>query len=67
MNKRLESIELMKNLQPFLQGGIMSAQKAKEIVTSFVAGDTSPLNNFILSPDIPMQYMELTGKLKNFI
>lgn len=67
MNKRLESIKLMKQLQPFLQGGILSAKKANEIAEEFIRGNFAPLEDFMYSPDIPVQYAALTKNISNLL
>ncbi len=61
------SLKLMKGLQPFTQLGVMSAGKAKSIVDEFIKGNDEPLNDFILNPDMPMQYITLIDNLTSLI
>ena len=67
MNRRIESIQLMKGLQPFTQTGYISAVGAKNIVDEYVKGNDNPLSQLIFSPNIPMQYINLVKGLKHFI
>ncbi len=67
MNRRIKSISLMSSLQPFMQGGIISAGKAKEIVDAYLKGDDAPLSSFATDPSLPMQYLNLSTSLKSFI
>ena len=54
--RRINSISLMRELQPFVQGGLLSAASAKKIVTGYVKGDDEMLLNFIQNPEMPMMY-----------
>ena len=67
MNRRIQSMQLMKGLQPFTQTGLVSAQGAKSIVDEYVKGNSHPLEELVFSPGIPMQYISLVKGLKNFI
>lgn len=64
---RLQSLQLMNALQPFLQADIIAPIQARKIVEGFVSGDTNELNNLVNSPDIPMQFDNCIKKLKNYI
>ena len=67
MNRRIKSIELMQILQPFMQGNLLSAQNAGEIVSGYVAGNDEPLKSFVNNPALPMAFMTVTQQLKAFI
>ena len=67
MNRRIQSVQLMKLLQPFLQGGVLCAKNAKEIVDEYVSGNDAPLHNLITSPSLPMAYKNVAKQLNNFI
>lgn len=67
MNRRLESLNLMNQLQPFLQGGILQSKDAKNIIDEYISGNSAPLSDFIYSPDIPMQYTPFVKGLANYV
>ncbi len=67
MTRRRKSLELMQLLAPFTQGGICTAQDAREIVNSYVAGDESLIKDFILNPSMPMTYGPAAKALHDFL
>ena len=64
---RVESIKLMKDLAPFVNLGILDAQNAKCIVEEYQKGSKEKLLCFVQSREIPVAYLSLTEKLKNYI
>lgn len=66
MSRRIKSLELMKKLQPFTQLGLLPAAKAQYIVTEYAKNNLSPLEEFIISPDIPVAYIQLLQDIKQF-
>lgn len=59
MSRRIASMEVMKSLQPLLQGGIITPEQAKDACISFVAGDSDKIKNICLNPEIPMAYNQV--------
>ena len=67
MNRRIKAIDLMRYLQSFTQGGIISGYEAKEIIDEYIRGNNEPLSALAFNPSLPMQYINLTKSLANFI
>ncbi len=59
---------LMEALQPFTQLGVLAPARAKSIVMAFIAGDNTPLQDFVIDPDMPMTMLPICENIrKNFI
>lgn len=64
MSNRIKSLELMKQLRPFTQLGLLSASTAQSIVSEYANGNLCPLKNFIFSPDVPSIYISILQNIK---
>ena len=67
MSRRMKSVEVMKCLQAFTQGGVISPIAASAMVDSYVNGDDGPLRDLIINPDIPVVYTGVLTRLQAVI
>lgn len=67
MNKRIQSISLMKSMRPILQTGEISGALGREIVTSYQQGNERPLRDLIYSPDISPKMNGVVESLKMYL
>ena len=67
MSRRMKSVEVMKCLQAFTQGGIISPIAAGAMVDGYVNGDDGPLRDLIINPDIPVAYTGVLTRLQAVI
>ncbi len=67
MNRRMNSLNLMAELQPFTQLGCLTALEARTIVEDYKKSDTTKLKSFIYDPKLPSSLTTLLDKLKEYI
>ena len=67
ISTRIRAIELMKLLQPFTQGNILTPLEAENIVQEYISGNKKPIEDLACRPDIPVVFMNATQKLLQFI
>ncbi len=65
-NRRLKSVKLMADLQPFTQSGFISASDAQGMVESWKTGDNTKLKAFIYDPSLPNSMTMLLNNLKQY-
>lgn len=66
-NRRINSISLMRELQPFVQGNILSAASAKEMITEYQMGEEKKIRDFINNPEMPLMYETCIQNVRKII
>lgn len=67
ISTRIRAIELMKLLQPFTQGNILTPLEAENIVQEYISGNNKPIEDLACRPDIPVVFMNAIRRLLQFI
>lgn len=62
--RRLASLKLMREMQPFLQGQVVDTASCKEMITKYVEGDETLLREFIMNPNLPLMYEQCINNIK---
>nr|WP_297765629.1 hypothetical protein [uncultured Butyrivibrio sp.] len=67
MNRRMMSVKLMADIQPFTQLGCLSASQARDLVEDWKHGESSKLKALVLDPSLPSSLTPLLDNLKQYI
>ena len=67
MNRRITSVRLMADIQPFTQLGCLSASDARDMIEDWKVGDSTRLKSLVFNPSLPSSLTPLLDKLKQYI
>ncbi len=67
MNRRMQSVKLMAEIQPFTQLGCINASEARDLVEEWKRGESIKLKALIFNPDLPSSLTPLLDNLKQYV
>lgn len=65
--RRIMSLNLMRDLQPLIQAGVVSAEEGQRAVANWKAGNEELLKAILLSPKAPVYMTPALNRLEAFI
>ena len=66
-SNRIQSLELMRLLQPFTQTGVMTTDEATNIISLFIKGDTKKIRELLFMKSIPDILLDSWNGLLEFL